>query len=131
MELGKEPSRRQTQIALLVRSIAQDFFQRESSGASLITITDADVSPDMRHATIKFTVLPESKEAAALDFAKRMRTDLRKLIMKKLQTKVTPFLEMEIDYGDKNRQHITELLLKDKLSHREKTVDIEKEVDNE
>ena len=43
--------------------------------------------------------------------------------MKKLQTKTTPFLEMEIDYGDKNRQHITELLLKDKLSHRPKTED--------
>ena len=121
MDNIKEPSRRQTQIALLIRGIAQDFFQRESSGASLITITDTDISPDMRHATIKFTVLPENKETAALDFAKRMRTDLRKLIMKKLQTKVTPFLEMEIDYGDKNRQHITELLLKDKLSHRPKT----------
>lgn len=120
MEFGKAPSRRQTQIALILRSIAQDFFQRESSGASLITVTDATVSPDMRYATIKFTVLPENKEASALDFAKRMRSELRKIMMKKLQTKVTPFLEMEIDYGDKNRQHITELLLKDKLAHQPK-----------
>lgn len=130
MELGKEPTRRQTQIALMLREIAQDFFQRESSGASLITVTDANVSADMRHATIKFTVLPESKEAAALDFAKRMRTELRKLMMKKLQTKVTPFLEMEIDYGDKNRQHITELLLKDKLAHPPK-VESSKEIESE
>jgi ribosome-binding factor A len=119
MQTEREPSKRQVQVALMIRSIAQDFFQRESSGASLITVTNAEVSPDMRHATIRFTVLPESKEAAALDFAKRMRTDLRKTIMKKMQMKVIPFVEVEIDYGDKNRQHITEILLKEKRAQEE------------
>lgn len=103
-------SRRQIQVGLRLREIAQDFFQRESSGLSLITVTRARVSPDLKHGTIFITVLPESKEAAALDFAKRMRSDLKHAIMKKLQTKVTPFLEIEIDYGEKNRLHIETLL---------------------
>ena len=47
MDANKTPSQRQTQISLEVRSIAQDFFQRESSGASLITVTRAEVSPDV------------------------------------------------------------------------------------
>jgi ribosome-binding factor A len=112
---GEGLSRRQIQINLKLREIAQDFFQRESSGLSLITVTRAEVSPDLRNATIFLTVLPESKEASALDFARRQRTDLRTAIKKKLPIKTIPFVEIEIDFGEKNRQHIDELLLQDKV----------------
>ena len=98
-------------------AIAQDFFQRESSGASLITVTRAEVSADMKHGTIFITAIPESKEPAALDFAKRMRSELRHKVMKRLPVKVIPFFEVEIDYGEKNRQHIDELLRKEKLEN--------------
>ncbi len=123
----KGPSKRQTQVSLEILAIAQDFFQRESSGASLITVTRAEVSPDMRQGTLFITVLPESKEAAALDFAKRMRTDLRKKVMKRLPVKVIPFFEIEIDYGEKNRQHIDELLLKEKQAQKAYEQSITKE----
>lgn len=113
----KAPSKRQVQISLEIRGIAQDFFQRESSGASLITVTNAEVSADMKHGTIFITVLPENKEAAALDFAKRMRSELRHTVMKRLPVKVIPFFEVEIDYGEKNRQHIDELLRKERLEN--------------
>jgi len=116
---NKGPSKRQIQIALEIRGIAQDFFQRESSGASLITVTRAEVSGDMRHGTIFITVLPENKEAAALDFSKRMRSELRHTVMKRLPVKVIPFFEVEIDYGEKNRIHISELLHKEKLAQEE------------
>lgn len=117
MDANKAPSQRQTQISLEVLSIAQDFFQRESSGASLITVTRAEVSADMKHGTIFITAIPESKEPAALDFAKRMRSELRHKVMKRLPIKVIPFFEIEIDYGEKNRIHIDELLRKDKLAN--------------
>jgi ribosome-binding factor A len=118
MDANKEPSKRQTQISLEIRSIAQDFFQRESSGASLITVTRAEVSSDMKHGTIFITAIPEEKEPAALDFAKRMRSELRHKVMKRLPVKVIPFFEIEIDYGEKNRQHIDDLLRKDKLANQ-------------
>lgn len=111
-------TKRQLQVALQLRSIAQDFFQRESSGLSLITVTRAEVTKDMRHATIYITVLPESKELSALDFCKRMRSELRHTVMKKLPVKVIPFFEIEIDYGEKNRQHIDALLRKEKQSEK-------------
>ena len=117
MDIGREPTKRQIQIGLEVLAIAQDFFQRESSGASLITITRCDVTADMKNGTIFMTVLPESKEAAALDFAKRMRSELRHYVMKRLPVKVIPFFEVEIDYGEKNRLHVEELLRKDKLAN--------------
>lgn len=99
---NKEPSKRQTQISLQILAIAQDFFQRESSGASMITVTRTEVSADMKNGTIFITVLPESKEEAAINFAKRMRSELRHYVMKRLPVKVIPFFEVEIDYGEKN-----------------------------
>ncbi len=65
------------------------------------------------------TVLPVDKEQAALDFARRMRTDMRKYVMKRLPVKVIPFFEVEIDYGEKNRQHIDELLRNEKIKEKE------------
>ena len=115
----RAPSQRQTKVSLEILAIVQDFFQRESSGLSLITITRCEVSPDMRQGTIYMTVLPEDKEQAALDFARRMRTEMRRYVMKRLPVKVIPFFEIEIDYGEKNRQHIDELLRKEKLERPE------------
>jgi ribosome-binding factor A len=109
----RAPSQRQTKVSLEILAIVQDFFQRESSGLSLMTITRCEISPDMRQGTIYMTVLPVEKEQAALDFARRMRTDMRKYVMKRLPVKVIPFFEIEIDYGEKNRQHIDELLRKE------------------
>ncbi len=119
MDANRPPSQRQIQISLEVQAIAQDFFQRESSGASLITVTRAEVSADMKHGTVFITALPETKEPAALDFAKRMRSELRHYVMKRLPVKVIPFFEIEIDYGEKNRLHVEELLRKEKQSNKE------------
>ncbi len=104
------PSKRQLKVNQELKKIAQNFFQRESSGSSLITVTDAECTPDLRTAKILITVLPESKEAAALDFAKRMRGDLRSDIKRYMPIKVIPFVEVEIDKGEQNRQKIDEIL---------------------
>ena len=73
----------------------------------------------MQHGTIFITAIPEEKEPAALDFAKRMRSELRHYVMKRLPVKVIPFFEIEIDYGEKNRRHVDELLRKEKQSNKE------------
>ncbi len=106
---GGELTERQRKVANLVREIAQDYFQRESSGASLITITRASISKDMKRASIYMTVLPESKEAAALDFAHRSRSDLRRAMIKRLDSSVTPHIEIELDIGEKHRVHLDKL----------------------
>ncbi len=114
MDANIPKTQRQLQVEQQILGIAQDFFQRESSGASMITVTRADVSRDMKHGVIYITVLPEDKEDAAINFAKRMRSDLRHYVMKRLPVKVIPFFEVEIDYGEKNRVHIDELLRNEK-----------------
>ncbi|MDQ5957444.1 MAG: ribosome-binding factor [Patescibacteria group bacterium] len=113
VELGK--TERQRKIMEELKKIAQDFFQRNSSGVSLITVTATDVTRDLRHANIFITVLPENKEKAALDFAYRMRSDLRTDIKKRLPIRTIPFVEVKIDEGEKVRQNIELILVKDKL----------------
>ena len=85
-------------------------------GAAMITVTSADVSKDLKNANILITVLPQEKEKSALDFAKRMRGDMRTDIKKRLPIKTIPFVEIEIDEGEKNRQRIESVLLQDRLS---------------
>ena len=118
MDANIPKSQRQLQVEQQVLGITQDFFQRESSGASMITVTRTEISRDMKHGTIFITVLPENKEEAAINFAKRMRSEMRHFVMKRLPVKVIPFFEVEIDYGEKNRLHVDELLRKDKLAHQ-------------
>ncbi|MBP9766039.1 MAG: ribosome-binding factor A [Candidatus Pacebacteria bacterium] len=105
---------RQIKIGLTLRNIAQDFFQKESSGVSLITVTKADISRDLKNADIYITVFPKNKEDHALSFAKRMRTDLRTVIKKKLQIRTIPVVEIKIDEGELARQMMDEIIRKTK-----------------
>lgn len=97
-------------MANFIKELGAKFLSRETNKTSLITVTGASVSPDLKRATLYITVLPEAKEREALGFAKRKRAELREFLKKNMNVKVTPFLEVEIDKGEKNRQRIDQLL---------------------
>jgi len=103
-------SLRQEKVAKLLKEISAKFLQKQSSGQSLITITDCKVSPDLKKATLFISVLPEKSEQFALNFIKRKRSDLRDHIKHNTKMKVLPFIDVEIDMGEKNRQKIDELI---------------------
>lgn len=102
-------SRRQTQISEMFMKLAGEFFARESNGVSLITVTGADVSPDLRNVKIYFSVMPESYEKPALNFAKRSRTEFREFIKGHARLQYLPNVDFSIDLGEKNRQLIDTL----------------------
>ncbi len=101
---------RNDKVANLIRELAAEFLARESNRTSLITITGTNVSADLKKGTVYISVLPNSAEKAALEFCKRKRSELRDHLKKNMETKTVPFLDFEIDYGEKNRQRIDELL---------------------
>ena len=103
-------SERNEKVSNLLRELSAQFLGRENNRTSLITVTYADVSADLKKGTIFISVLPNSAEESALNFCKRKRSDLRDFIKKNMATKNIPFLDFEIDYGEKNRQRIDELL---------------------
>lgn len=103
-------SLRTEKVARMIKELGAKFLERESNKTSLITVTSADCSPDLKRATLFITVLPESKEKAVIDFAKRKRSELRTYLKKNLEIKTIPFIDIEIDRGEKHRQKIDELL---------------------
>lgn len=103
-------TQRTEKVANLIKELSAQFLGRENNRTSLITVTSADCSPDLKHATIFVTVMPEDKEAPAIEFLKRQRKDLREFLKKNIEIKTIPFIDIVIDQGEKNRQKIDELL---------------------
>ncbi|MEX2052531.1 MAG: ribosome-binding factor A [Candidatus Paceibacterota bacterium] len=103
-------SDRTEKVASLIKELGAQFLGKENNKTSLITVTLATVSPDLKRATIYITVLPDDKERTALEFAKRKRPELREYLKKNMMTKMIPFIDIAIDKGEKNRQKIDELL---------------------
>ena len=105
-------SRRQIQISEIIARLAGDFFAREASKQSLITVTRAEVAEDLKNVMIYISVLPETQEKQALEFAKRSRSEFRTYVRDHSSLHPAPTIDFEIDYGEKNRQRIDELTRK-------------------
>jgi ribosome-binding factor A len=102
-------SGRQDKINELLKRLVAEFIERESNRDALISVTRVDISPDLKRALVYISVLPESKEEASLFFVKRQGTDLRTYIKNHAAMRTIPFLEFQIDLGEKNRARIDEL----------------------
>lgn len=93
----------------VIKQAAATFLERESNHTSLITVTDVVIGDRGRNATVLFTVLPDSKEEAALGLVKRKRAEFREYFASKARLRALPFFDFEIDKGEKNRQQIDEI----------------------
>lgn len=80
--------------------------ERESSGQALITVTDVKLLAKGKKALIFLTVYPSEKEKGVMDFAKRKRSDFREFLKEESKLFQLPFVDFEIDLGEKNRQKI-------------------------
>jgi ribosome-binding factor A len=101
---------RSEKITNHIKELAAIYIEREAGPTSLITVTRVLLSPDNKRAKIMISVLPREKEKAAFGFIRRNLGDLRKYITKGLKVNPIPFLDVEIDEGEKNRQKIDDLL---------------------
>ncbi len=102
-------TRRQDQVSERIAHLAGAFLARESNRQSLITVTHATISPDLKNATIYLSVMPAESEAEALLFAKRQRSEFREYVRENAVLKFLPFFDFVLDEGEKNRQRIDEL----------------------
>lgn len=101
---------RNKKVANLTKELTASFLGRVDNKTSLITVTSATCSPDLKRATVLITVFPSLKEQSALQFIKRKRKELREFLKKSMPIKIIPFVDFAIDLGEKNRQKIDELL---------------------
>lgn len=92
-----------------IAKTAAEFLMRESNRQSLITVTGASLSDNLKRAVVYITVLPDSEEAKALNFANRKAKEFRDFMQERVKLPVLPRIEFVIDRGEKNRQRIDEL----------------------
>lgn len=97
----------------MIQHLAADFLSRTSNRTSLITVTNVDLARDMSKAIILISVFPEDKAKGALDFVKRQRDDLRDYVKANSRLKRIPRFDFEIDYGEKKRQQLDEIIRED------------------
>ena len=93
-----------------IKHLSAEYISRESNRQSLVTVTSVMVSEDTKRATVYISVLPQDKENDVLYFVKRKRTEMRDYIKDRLRSRVIPFLDVEIDVGEKKRQRLEELI---------------------
>ncbi len=103
-------SDRHDKIAEQLAHFAAEFVRREANTDPLITITRAEVAKDYKNATIFFTTIPSERENDAAIFLKRAGREMRRHIMKQMRIKQIPYLAFSVDYGERHRQNIDEIV---------------------
>jgi len=101
---------RQDKVASAIVRIAAEFLKNEANPSPLITVTRADVSPDLKKASVFVSVLPEKDQDKAMVFLMRKQHALRNYAKKQLPIKRLPFFEFVLDKGERNRQRIDDAL---------------------
>ncbi|OHA17526.1 MAG: hypothetical protein A3H57_02305 [Candidatus Taylorbacteria bacterium RIFCSPLOWO2_02_FULL_43_11] len=107
----EETKKKNDKIAAIVSVAASEFFKRESDRTSMITVTRTEIKDRSKKALIYITVFPEDKEETALSFTKRKRTELHNYLINETGLVMVPFVDIEIDIGEKNRQKIEAIKL--------------------
>lgn len=106
-------SRRERKVAEEIAHQAGEFLARTvKAGGSLVTVTHADIAPDLKNVTIFVSVLPKSHEEEMLVALKRLRTDFHDYLKEKTVLRNVPTVDFAIDFGETNRQRIDELTRK-------------------
>lgn len=103
-------SERQEKVCDTLLAVAGEYIAREANRDTLITPTNASISPDLKNATIYISVFPDTKEKQALAFIGRHQNDFRTFMKSRVHFKVLPRVTFEIDQGEKHRQRIDDLL---------------------
>lgn len=78
----------------------------------MITVTHADIAPDLKNVVIFVTVLPKEQQKIVLAFLKRVRTDFHDYLKEKTVFRNVPTVDFALDIGEENRQRIDELTRK-------------------
>ena len=96
---------------LIKREISSYLHVRYRSESVCWTITDVDVSPDLRNGTVAYSVIgDESQARKAADFFSRKAGEIRKEVGKNVVLKYTPKFRFVLDLGMKRGNRVLEIL---------------------
>lgn len=91
--------------------LAAELERMSDPGLGLVTVTDVDLSPDMRNAKVYYTVYgPDVTHASTKDAMKRASGHLRSVVAREVRMRHTPALEFHEDPSPERSARIDELL---------------------
>ncbi len=105
MEFDKHQKVRSVLTEIIAR-----FIREEANHTPLITVTNLIVSADYKSIQVQITTIPDGGEADALIFLKRKGSELRDYIKKHARLRYIPNIDFAVDYGERHRQHIDEIV---------------------
>jgi ribosome-binding factor A len=106
-------SRRSDRVGDLIRAELSDLLLREVKDprVKLASITEVDVTSDLRRAVVKVSALGEEEQRLeTVEALRHARGFLRTELAHRLRLRVTPELIFELDRGAEHSQRISELL---------------------
>ena len=106
-------SERIKKINALLRDVVGEVLLAEfrpNDDRVLITVTRAEVSPTLEHATVYISVLPDATGVAVLAELKKQIYHLQKVANKKLVMRPVPKIKFEIDMTEANATRIEKIL---------------------
>ncbi len=91
--------------------LAEEIPRLKDPRVGFVTVTRVEVSPDLRRATVYYTVLGQDRDHRATRAGLRSaRSHLRTVLGHQVRMKFTPDLEFEEDVGLAQVERVTELL---------------------
>jgi len=91
--------------------LAEEIPRLKDPRVGFVTVTHVDVSPDLRRATVFYTVLGEDRDVRRTQAGLRSaKAHLRAVLGQQVRMKFTPDLEFEEDVGLSQVERVTQLL---------------------
>jgi ribosome-binding factor A len=104
---------RLARVAEVVRETAAEtiLFQLRDPRVKMVTVTRAEVSGDLQHATVHVSIMgSEREQQLTMHGLKAAAGFIQSRLADRLQTKFTPVIHFELDQGVKNSLAIAKLL---------------------
>lgn len=93
-----------------VGKILVEEFEKEES--ALVTVTGANISPTLEHATIKLSVFPQDKAGEVIKKIEKQIYHIQQLLNKRLAMRPVPKIRFEIDTSEEKATKIEDLFKK-------------------
>lgn len=101
--------RRRKQIASTIRHALQEVFLRHLSDPrirGMISVTDIEISRDLREALVKVSIFPEKYESVTIHGLQAATMRIQKLVNKQLAIRQPPHLRFELDQMLKKQSEV-------------------------
>jgi ribosome-binding factor A len=105
-------TRREEKIISFLKHLLSEYLLNLNFKDKIISITNLEISKDLKFAKIYISVYPEKEEEEILKTIKKEKNEIKKYISSHAKMKFLPELDFFVDKGEKNRRRIEELLQK-------------------